>query len=236
MSDYTGVANLEAMEAAVNYNEFLCGLAEAFVLPGTKVLDFGAGTGWLAARIAARGCDIVCVEPDERLRVIVLAKNLATVPSITAVPSSSVDFVYSFNVLEHIADDAEALGELHRVLVPGGKLLLYVPAFMLLFSAMDRLVGHYRRYNRAALTQAAARAGFIVEDSRYADSLGFAASMALKLAGSQSGVLNARAVRLYDRWVFPLSRLLDRAMSPVLGKNLILKARRPYSRRAPRAV
>ena len=225
MSGYTGIANLEIMEDAVRYNRFLLELVLPLV-PGKRLLDFGAGTGTFARRLAAEGADVVCVEADPQLRAELARRNLRTSAATSDLPSESVDVVYSFNVLEHIVDDEAALAELRRVLKPGGQLLLYVPAFMILYSAMDRRVGHLRRYRKQPLQRLALRAGFAVDDARYADSLGFLAALAFRALGPQSGELNPRGVRFYDRWLFPLSRLLDLGFSPVAGKNLILRAHR----------
>ena len=62
-----------------------------------------------------------------------------------------IDFVYTFNVLEHIEDDAAALTHVGRALRHRGKLLGYVPAFEVLYTSMDRWVGHLRRCWRARL-------------------------------------------------------------------------------------
>ena len=50
------------------------------------------------------------------------------------------------NVLEHIEDDVAALRTLRRLLRPGGRIVLYVPALNGLYGAYDRKVGHFRRY------------------------------------------------------------------------------------------
>ena len=68
--------------------------------------------------------------------------------------------------------------------------------------------------------------GFRVADARYVDSLGFLAALAYRGLGRADGALDPRSVRLYDRLVFPASRLLDRALHRVVGKNLLLRARR----------
>ena len=214
MSSY----NLEVMEEAKRYNRFLLGL----VLPlarGKRVLDFGAGSGTFARRLVAQGVDVTCVEPDAGL-LKDAHRNTA------GLADQSFDLVYSFNVLEHIEDDGAALVELRRVLKPAGALVLYVPAFMVLYSAMDRQVGHLRRYRRRPLKQVVEGAGFAVDEVRYADSLGFLAALAFRALGPSSGELNPRAVRLYDQCVFPLSRVLDLAFGRVAGKNIVLYAHR----------
>jgi len=220
MSAYTGTANLEAMEEAVRYNRFLLGLIE----PAGRVLDFGAGSGTFARQLAAQGADVLCIEPDTGLRKNLESKRLRAHAEVKEIAAESIDLVYSFNVLEHIVDDAAALSELRRVLKPGGRLLLYVPAFMILYSAMDRRIGHLRRYRKGPLAHLVERSGFTVRDVRYADSLGFAAALAFKALGPKSGELNHRSVRHYDRYVFPISRMLDVVLDPVIGKNLILRA------------
>src|SRR5689334_21663708 len=99
---------------------------------------------------------------------------------------------------------------MHRKLKKGGRLLVYVPAFQILFSSMDRKVGHVRRYTRQDLAEKVTAAGFRVVDNSYVDSIGFFVTLLYKLIGSDSGDINRKALIIYDRVLFPLSRLLDR--------------------------
>lgn len=220
---YSGRENLEAMAGARNYNAHLLRLVEQEAAAG-PVLDFGAGAGTFARPMRDAGYALTCVEPDAELRGALAALNLKAVESLEAVPDASVSYVYTLNVLEHVEDDVAALEQLRRCLVPGGKLLIYVPAFELLYSAMDAKVGHFRRYRRRTLTAKLEAAGFEVRAARYVDSLGFVATLLYKLLGNRSGVIGGASVRLYDRWVFPLSRALDRILGPVAGKNLLVTA------------
>lgn len=220
---YTGTDNLAAMEHARNYNRHLTDLLRRFA-SGNRVLDFGAGTGTFAKHIAADGLSVQCVEPDAMLRQRLAAAGLSCVAALPEIADRSVDFVYSLNVLEHIEDDLAVLRELHRCLKPRGRLLLYVPAFQLLYSAMDRKVGHFRRYRKGQLVDKLARAGFDVHVARYVDSIGFLVTLLYKAIGSRSGELDAFSVRLYDRWLFPASRRLDRLSGRVFGKNLLVVA------------
>ena len=106
--------------------------------PTDAVLDFGAGTGVLAIPLAAAGYRVTCIEPDTELRARLQASGMAAHASIDEIPSNSLDAVYTVNVLEHIADDLGAVAALRVRLKPGGCLIVYVPAFRLLYSSMDR--------------------------------------------------------------------------------------------------
>lgn len=224
---YTGVDNLEVMQEAVNYNRHLLNTVRKYAPAGGKVLDFGAGSGQFAAPLAQLGLDVTALEPDETLHRRLAAQGLQTATSLLQLAQNSVDYVYSLNVLEHIDDDTDALRQLHGKLVPGGKLLIYVPAFPILYTSMDAKVGHVRRYRRQSLLASVRSAGFTVDSVGYVDSLGFLAALAFKWLDNGSGAVNRTALKLYDRCVFPISLIVDHATRRWLGKNLLLLAHRP---------
>jgi SAM-dependent methyltransferase len=224
---YEGVDNLEAMEQAVNYNAFLAREVATEALPGRLIVDFGAGVGTFARPLHRRGVNVVCVENDARLAERLRSEGMRVETSIGALPDSSIDYLYSLNVLEHVEDDAACVSSWLAKLKPGAPLLLYVPAFMVLYSDMDRHVGHFRRYRRTELTSLLRQAGFHIQRDTYVDSLGFFASLALRFSSHSGGVLDPGTVRTYDRLGFPASRLLDRVAGPFFGKNVLVRAIRP---------
>ncbi len=59
---------------------------------------------------------------------------------------NSFDLVTGLDVVEHLDDDLAGLKEMRRVLRPGGKTLLFVPAFMFLWGVQDDISNHRRRY------------------------------------------------------------------------------------------
>lgn len=223
---YGGRDNLEAMRSARNYNAHLLDLIRRYVV-GPDVMDFGAGAGTFAIPLASEYERILCVEPDPDLARALRSAGQNTVPDLSVVPHESLDSIYSLNVLEHIEDDRTTLGELRARLRAGGLLLLFVPAFMVLYSAMDRKVGHFRRYHRAELEERLRCAGFDVVVSRYVDSIGFFATLAYRLFGSRSGELSPKSVAMYDRLVFPISRTADLATNKLFGKNLLVVGCKP---------
>ena len=224
---YEGADNLRAMRSAVHYQAWLTRHVTRTVhaAHAARVVDFGAGLGDYA-RPVSRLAAVTCVEPDASLRDGLEREGFATTANIADLPAGAFDLVYSLNVLEHIRRDVEALRQVRRVLAPGGSLLLYVPAFACLYSAMDAKVGHYRRYRYRGLAARVQQAGLQVISGRYADSLGFLAALAYRVARGD-GTLSPASVAAYDRFVFPVSRVLDTVLHPFFGKNLWLVARAP---------
>jgi SAM-dependent methyltransferase len=225
---YTGADNLEAMEAARNYNRFLqASILSAIPASSTKILDFGAGTGRFAERIRRSGFRVTCLETDPGLSLKLREMGFEVKSTLDSADSEQWDCIYSLNVLEHIEDDQAAVDRIASSLRPGGTTFIFVPAYALLYSAMDRKVGHVRRYSRARMKRLLTGAGLKIETIRYADSIGFLATLAYKLFGDRTGAITAKSVGWFDRIAFPVSLILDRLVHPVFGKNLWVRARKP---------
>ena len=225
-TSYGGRDNLEAMKQATRYNDFLVSLVQENAV-GSKVLDHGAGAGTFATPISSGGKSVLCMEPDDDLRAELAASGLDVAASLEDIATHSIDYAYTLNVLEHIDDDAGALNELYRCLRPGGRLFVYVPAFQVLFSQMDRHVGHFRRYRRTTLVQMLQGVGFDVGSARYVDSIGFLATLAYRLVGDRSGSVSPGQVSFYDSVIFPVSRVIDFLVAGSFGKNLAVVATKP---------
>jgi SAM-dependent methyltransferase len=135
-----------------------------------SILEVGSGQGAVGARLARRGRYTgVEVDPDSarvaRLRIEPHGQLLEG--GVEVLPADlRVDLVCSFEVLEHIEDDAGALRAWRDHLADGGRLLLSVPAHPQRFGPSDELVGHHRRYSRADLERVVSEAGFAVEEVR----------------------------------------------------------------------
>jgi SAM-dependent methyltransferase len=228
--DYAGTQELWANESQLqNYNRDVVALLSGTHVPGQRVMEFGAGIGSLALLWRSlHQVDPMCVELDTTLQAVLRSRGFQVHGSLGTVPPG-VDLIYTSNVLEHIDDDLAALKQLRATLRPGGRIAIYVPAMQVLYSDMDRSIGHYRRYGRQELLAKLAAAGFEVERCHYADSLGFFAWGLMKLRGQSSGKQagGGRLLAVYDRFVYPVSRLLDRiGMRHLMGKNLFALAQR----------
>ena len=220
---HSGGENLEVMKDAVRYNQHLRDLIADNSNDAETVLDFGAGIGTFSDSTDVSPQNIWCVEPDANSRTVLTARQFNAFESIEEIPDNCVDYVFSLNVLEHIEDDDEALRQLFRVTRPGGTLFLYVPAFMTLFTSMDKHVGHFRRYRRKPLIKQVENANYAVKSSAYTDSLGFFATLAFKVFdGAEPAPLNPKMVKVYDRFFYPLSRILSIPLARTFGKNVFV--------------
>lgn len=229
--DYAGMANLEVMREAVFYNRFLRHLVHSHcpdLHSEDRVMDFGAGIGTFSDILDLPRQNMLCVESDPRQRAI-LAGNGFQTAALDDIAVSSLAYAYSLNVLEHIPDDRDILGTLASKLKPGGRLFIYVPAFHILWSPMDDLVGHVRRYRRDELARKIGDAGLRIVRSEYADSAGFFATLLFKaLNRSSAGVISPTALVAFDRFAFPVGRLLDwLGLRWILGKNVWVIAEKP---------
>lgn len=211
--------DLDVMAVAENYNRDILSLLP--ITPGRlgSMLDFGAGIGTMAELVRKTyGQSPACVETEPGFIQALMRRGFSVFSQIQDVPSQSIELCWSINVLEHIVDDLGALREMRRVMMPGGRVLIYVPAMIELYGPWDIRVGHVWRYRLQELQDLVAKAGFGVVRGGYMDSLGAACAWGMKRLAA-TGNLSAASVRFYDRYAYPCSRLLDRLNLP-FGKNV----------------
>jgi SAM-dependent methyltransferase len=128
-----------------------------------RILDVGCGTGTNLSELrrfgAVKGVDSesaavqFCHRRGER--------DVEHLPGTELpLPDASFDLVTLLDVIEHVEDDQVLLSEVWRVLAPGGRVLVTVPAYTWMWGAQDEISHHYRRYTRRSLLTSLVRAGF----------------------------------------------------------------------------
>ncbi len=137
-----------------------------------RILDVGCGTGanlqMLSQFGAAHGVDISS-DALEFCRTRGLANVKQGAAESLPHEDASFDLVTGLDVVEHLDDDVAGLREMRRVLRPGGRALLFVPAFMFLWGVQDDISHHRRRYTLRELNQRVEKAGLSVERATYAN-------------------------------------------------------------------
>jgi len=168
-------ALMDQAEAAMWwYRALHARLCDALAGMRGRLLDAGCGTGGLLAVLRARRPDLapIGIEWDTQAASRAQRKSGAAITrgSVNALPfaDASFDAVVSADVLCHArVDPPTALNELKRVLRPGGRLVVNMPAYRWLLSAHDRRVHNVRRMTRSAMACMLRQAGFTQLRARY---------------------------------------------------------------------
>ncbi len=170
------------------------------------ILDVGCGTGlnmkYLARYGQVTGADLsstalnFCRARGHHRLIKAPVEHLP-------IPDNTFDMVSALDIIEHLDDDVTALREIHRVLKPGGRVFILVPAYMFLWSLQDEISSHRRRYVASQLQRAIVSAGLRVERLTYANTLLFpvilGGRMALKVRRRYTNsIQNENA--LHPRW------------------------------------
>jgi SAM-dependent methyltransferase len=138
-----------------------------------RTLNIGIGNGWLERRCHAAGWASWGLDPNPRSVEALRAQGVqAVVGGIEAMPfdDASYDIVFSSEVFEHLLDDLldRGLGEIHRVLAPGGYLVGTVPCNERLdlksvvcpaCSHVHHAFGHHQSFGRPRLEALFRKAG-----------------------------------------------------------------------------
>ncbi|OXL15191.1 class I SAM-dependent methyltransferase [Polynucleobacter cosmopolitanus] len=208
------------------YNKYIAKKMVCDAGIGGEILDFGAGIGSLSIEwINLTGITPDCIEIDPELREVLSQKGLPNYSGLESL-NKTYDVIFTSNVLEHIQDDTSILKQLNAYLKVGGSLLIYVPAFQIIYSDFDLKVGHYRRYNKTNLAKKLIDAGFQLKSCEFIDCIGFFAWLWLKVTGDRSTPgISAKKMMIYDKYIFPLSNIFDRCLFKYLfGKNIYFVA------------
>ncbi|MBL0748188.1 class I SAM-dependent methyltransferase [Nocardioides baculatus] len=124
-------------------------------VPVGRALDVGCGSAGNTAVLRDAGWQVTGLEYSPAAAALARSRDLSIVRGDARrlpFPDASFDLVMSTDMWEHIDEDDRVAAEAARVLRPGGRLLVAVPAGMDLWSGHDVALGHVRRYERDDLT------------------------------------------------------------------------------------
>ena len=200
-----------------------------------RVLEVGAGTGTVTTRLAqlAAVTSLTAIEPDparfEMLQATVASAatrqpaGCAVTPLLGTIAATkeTFDTVLYCNSAEHIRDLIPELVAAGKRCAPGGQLVVFGPAHEALYSEIDRMSGHWRRFVTTRLTRDFRAAGYHVVHAQYLDPVGAIAYFAGGRIGGVSS-LSPRLLWIFERIVLPISRLVTPLTRRFMGKNVLV--------------
>lgn len=132
------------------YQRSVLAYVEASKLISGKVLEIGTGSGYGIEILSSNAESFLTIDKFESIAGFKASEEIdnvefrqMTVPALTGLPDNHFDFVVSFQVIEHIKDDAQYVKEIHRVLKKGGKLIVTTPNKKM---SLTRNPWHIREY------------------------------------------------------------------------------------------
>ena len=217
-------STLEKFSYTRNWKSYWTSALHSYI--AGDVLEVGAGLGTNTDLIKnPQVRSIHSIEPDEALAAR-MYDAVRAIPGVTAgagticsVSGRLFDSIVYIDVLEHIEDDKSELAQAFHLLRPGGRLIVLAPALQALYSPFDKAIGHYRRYARKSL-QSCTPPPSRLEKLAYLDCVGLIASGANRLILKQSSP-SLRQILFWDKYMIPLSRILDPLIGHRLGKSIL---------------
>ncbi len=220
---YQATEILEALTYAVKYSQYQCNFLEKEIKKynkkTVKILDFGAGIGTYPDMLKELGYSIDCVEKDPEM-IKILKKNHNIVYDDISKVKEKYDVIYSLNVLEHLKDDAKALNELRNCIKDSGEIVIFIPAYNILFNKLDVKSGHYRRYRVKDFKKLADKTNLKLKSVKYCEPIGFILALIYRIIGG-SDELNPKSISIYDKYLFPVSVLIEPLTKKSFGKNIL---------------
>jgi len=202
---------------------------------GRSAMEIGAGMGHFSAELAKLGLDRLVLADTEQYALEGLRKRYADRDDIEVAElelpgpvnvGAPLDSIVAMNVIEHIDDDVTAMRDLSAALVPGGRLVIWVPGYPQLYGEFDRKVGHFRRHTPDTMREHVERAGLQVRLCKPVNLLG-GISWYLAVRRGGVGYPKPALVWAFDNVAIPVTRLLERAVRPPFGQTVFCVAVKP---------
>lgn len=203
-------------------------LIRSLRIPTTaEVLEIGCSGGPLQQILVADGYTrLTGIDISEKAIALAHTRGLANVSVMDGAQllfaDNSFDLLLASDVLEHIENEEQAVREWYRVLRPGGRMIVFVPAFQMLWTHHDEVNHHFRRYTSAHLRRVLLQAGLQLERVSYWNSTLFFPTTAIRLL--QRLMVSSRSDIPYTGDLKQVPSWLNKALGQLLStENTILQ-------------
>lgn len=152
-----------------NRNRLITSVLKRFFPHSGKFLEVGCGTGYVLSSIQRALPKYTCFGSDIYVKGLEFAKKRVKGAKLFQMDARNIPFdnefdvIGSFDVIEHIEVDNSVLREFYKAVKPGGGIILTVPQHKWLWTVIDEISYHKRRYDKQELMGLVKRAGFRIE-------------------------------------------------------------------------
>lgn len=219
---------LESMNQAIWYNQWTLKKFAKY-LKG-DILEVGCGIGNFTSSLTKYGYVVAIDINKNYLKTFDLpkSKGKAGFGDIEKgeyfFAKQNFDSIVCLNVLEHIENDELALTNLLKLLKPDGTLILLIPAHPFLYGAIDKSIGHFRRYVKKELSERLEKMGFKIIQSRRINFLG---AIGWFMAGkilNESKIENKK-IKIFNL-LAPLFLTAENIIEPPIGTSILIIAKK----------
>jgi 2-polyprenyl-3-methyl-5-hydroxy-6-metoxy-1,4-benzoquinol methylase len=236
--DQEGMGTLEAISAAPRFNKWMYQTISRNL--SGRILEIGSGIGNISNQFVEDGRSIFLTDIRENYCAY-LQRKLGPASPVLGVAQMDIvdpdfessfaehlgtfDSIFALNVVEHIKDDQLAIINCRKLLKPGGRMVILVPAYQGLFNEFDKALEHYRRYNRKNLESLFQTAEMEITRSQYFNLIGIAGWF---VSGSllKKQVIPTGQMKLYNALV-PVFRVIDKVIMNSAGLSVIVEGVKP---------
>lgn len=233
--DAEGLETLKAIKDAANFNSWMYNQIAPFVV--SPVLEIGSGIGNISKCCLADGHSLTMTDirseyidflklhfsdkPEQILQLDLVDENFDQKYSSYY---GTFKTVFALNVVEHIENDLKAIQNASKLLTVGGKLLILVPAYPMLYNKIDRHLYHFKRYGQRDLSKLMQAPSLQLELIKGFNALGIAAWLYGGLF-LRKGLIGGGDMKFYNRLV-PIAKWIDKVTFFKFGLSLIAVSRK----------
>ncbi len=232
--DQEGMESLEAIASAPNLNQWMYETISKNLKGHT--LEIGSGIGNISSQFTANHRKIFLTDirknycnylrrefrnNDSVLGIEELDIVHSEFDTIYKDKLGSFDGVFALNVIEHIEDDQLAIHNCKKLLKPGGKLVILVPAYQLLYNQFDKGLMHYRRYNRSTLKALFNKEDLKIERAQYFNFVGI---FGWFFSGTilRKQIIPTGQMKIYNALV-PIFKIIDKVLRNNIGLSVFVE-------------
>ena len=214
---------LKFFDAAKNWRKYQFKIISKYIQ--RNVLEVGPGTGNNLKYYKNKASIITLLEINKKLarslkkkfyknkKIKILNSNIHSI-------KKKFDTIMYMDVLEHIKTDKKEIKKAINLLNPGGYIIIFVPAFQVLYSNFDRDIGHVRRYRKFFFFNLAKKYKIKLIELKYFDSIGFIFAIINRLVGTNNQNNVGLGIKIWNNFIF-LSKFFDCILKNMFGKSLL---------------